>query len=204
MTKDKLKKNSDLELLRKLPVPKGKIIVAVVLVTIMGAMWVRLMLRNKGTGPSVAGAAVVSEGSATAGDGEIVERISYVELPVVEGRNDVLTRDIFTTTNWGVFKPVEGVVISKGGGDPDIGRRTITADDITKLESLIKLDGIIASDDSAVPEAFIDSKLVSIGSKVAVEYNNRLLELVVTEIHKSRVVLRWEKFMLNVKMPQVD
>ena len=135
---------------------------------------------------------------------EVEKKLVYIDMPVIKGRNDVLTRDIFTTTNWGVFKPVEGVVISKGGGDPDIGRRTITADDITKLESLIKLDGIIASDDSAMPEAFIDSKLVSIGSKVAVEYNNRLLELVVTEIHKSRVVLRWEKFMLNVKMPQVD
>lgn len=203
MTKEKQKKNSDLELLRRLPISKGKVIAAVVLVTIMGAMWVRLVLKGNDTGPSVAGAAVVSEGSATSGDGEIVERISYVELPVVEGRNDVLTRDIFTTTNWGAFEPVEGVVISKGGGDPDIGL-AITSDDITKLESLIKLDGIIASDDSAMPEAFIDSKLVSIGSKVAVEYNNRLLELVVIEIHKNRVVLRWEKFTLNVKMPQTD
>ncbi len=205
MTKDKQKKNSDLELLRKLPVPKGKIIVALALVTVMGAMWLRLLLRDKGAGagPSVAGAAVVSENGVGAVDGKTVDSISYIELPVIEGRNDVLTRDIFTMTNWGAFEPAEGVVISKGGGDPDIGR-AITSDDITKLESLIKLDGIIASDDSAMPEAFIDSKLVSIGSKVAVEYNNRLLELVVTEIHKNRVVLRWEKFTLNVKMPQAD
>jgi hypothetical protein len=200
MAKGILKKNSDLELLRKLPVPKGKIIVAVALVAVMGAMWLRLLLRDKGTGPSVAGAAVVSEDVAGVVGGESAGRISYIELPVVAGRHDVLTRDVFTTRNWRAFRSVGGAVIAIGDGDSG----TITADDITKMEGLIKLDGIIASDGSAMVEAFIDGKLVSIGSKVAVEYNNRLLELVVTEIHKNRVVLRWEKFTLNVKMPQAD
>ena len=108
------------------------------------------------------------------------------------------------TANWGSFKPLKGSVAKAPNGSGNDSGGVITEDDIAIIESIIKLDGIIASQSSATREAFIENKLVTIGSKVAVNYNNRVLELVVTEIHKNKVVLRWKEFKLNVKMPQVD
>lgn len=202
--KNKTKKNADLELLRKLPVSKSKVIVAAVLLSVMALMWLKLVLSNRGDNQATVDAATSSNVDLTAGDLKSQSTISYVELPFVEGRNDTLKRDVFMTANWSAFKSLNGAVIQGGNGSGNDSERAITDDDIAKIEGIIKLDGIIASQSSATREAFIENKLVSIGSKVAVTYNNRVLELVVTEIHKNKVVLRWEDFKLNVKMPQAD
>lgn len=205
MAKNRAQKNSDLELLRSLPVSKGKIMIAAILVTVMGVMWCRLLLSKKGgkQGPATAGAATI-DGVNTATVAKTGGRISYVELPVVEGRNDVLTRDIFTTANWQAFKHVAGAVARPGGSDNGAESQILTDADIAKVENLVEVNAIIAGDSAAAPEAFVNNKLVSVGSKVVVEYNNRLLKLVVTEIKKNKVSLRWQKFRFNVKMAAAD
>ena len=202
--KNKTKKNADLELLRKIPISRSKIIVAVVLLSVMALMWLKLVLSNRGDNQATVDAATTSEVDLAGGNTKLETVISYVELPFVEGRNDNLKRDIFMTSNWGAFKALKGAVAPGRNDSGNDATRAITDEDIAKIESIIKLDGIIASESSATREAFIENKLVSIGSKVAVNYNNRVLELVVTEIHKNKVVLRWKEFKLNVKMPQVD
>ncbi len=201
--KNKTKTNADLELLRKIPISRSKIIVAVALLAVMSLMWLKLVLSNRGDNQATVDAAT-SEVDQAGGNSKLETVISYVELPFVEGRSDTLKRDIFMTGNWGAFKALKGAVAPSRNGSGNDAARAITDEDIAMIESIIKLDGIIASQNSATCEAFIENKLVSIGSKVAVNYNNRVLELVVTEIHKNKVVLRWKEFKLNVKMPQVD
>lgn len=197
-------KNADLELLRKLPVSRNKVIVAAILLSVMALMWLKLVLSNRGDNQATVDAAVTLEADMAAEDMKSQSTISYIELPVIEGRNDTLKRDLFMTSNWSSFKALKGAVgkVSVGSGNDSGG--AITEDDIAKIESIIKLDGIIASQSSATREAFIENKLVSIGSKVAVTYNNRVLELEVTEIDRNKVVLTWKNFRLEVKMPQAD
>lgn len=202
--KNKTKKNADLELLRKLPISRSKVIVAVVLLSVMALMWLKLVLSNRGDNQATVDAATTSEVDLAGGNSKPQTVISYVELPFVEGRNDTLKRDIFMTANWGAFKALDGAVAPGSNDSGNDAARAITDEDIAKIESVIKLDGIIASESSATCEAFIENKLVTIGSKIAVNYNNRVLELEVTEIHKNKVVLRWKEFKLNVKMPQAD
>jgi hypothetical protein len=206
MYKHRINGNPDLKLLQALPVSRGKIVIAAVLIGVMGVMWIRLILSGKGkSGVGVGGPAAAAAANAPDQAGKTVSvHLSYIELPVIKGRHDALGRDLFTSADWSRFTFVDGAEPGKVSPEPIENRKTVTADDIGKIEAMIPLNGIIASENSARPEAFIDNKLVSTGSIVPFEYNGKTLELVVTEIYKNKVVLRWENFTINVKMPQVD
>ena len=203
MKQNKTHKNNDAALLHSLPVSKGKLIIAAVLVTIMGFMWLRLLLFNKSP-DAAAGAAVATVDTQ---DKENTPKpspeLTYIELPFVPGRHDVLRNDIFRPVNWRAFKAVDDTQNSGSGGlDSDKG--ALTAGDIRRIDSLITLDGIIAEGGGQAREAFINGKLVSVGSKVAVEYDKRSVELTVTEIYRNKVVLRVGEFTLSVMMVQTD
>ena len=75
------------------------------------------------------------------------------------------------------------------------------ADHIKKIAKSITLEAVIAGTN---PEAFIDDKLVSVGHKLAVRYNGRIYEFIVTGIHENKVVLKWNDFTVDVKMSQLD
>lgn len=195
MKQNKTHKNSDAALLHSLPVPKGKLIIAAVLVTIMGSMWLRLLLFNKSP-DTAAGAAVASINTQDkVNTTKSSPELTYIELPFVSGRHDVLANDIFRPRNWQAFK-TPGDVSSV----PNMDKDALTAEDIRKITGLVTLDAIIAEGGGQAWEAFINGKLVSVGSKVAVEYNKRSVELTVTEIYRNKVVLRVGEFTLNVMM----
>lgn len=200
MEQNKTHKNNDAALLHGLPVSKGKLIIAAALITIMAFMWLRLLLFNKSR-DTVAGVAVVS--TVNTQDKEKTTKpspeLTYIELPFVLGRHDVLTNDMFHPANWQAFKTVDDTQNS-GSGGLNRDKDTLTAEDIRKIDSLVTLDAIIAEGGKRAREAFINGKLVSVGSKVAVEYDKRSVELTVTEIYRNKVVLRVGEFTLNVMM----
>ncbi|RKY04730.1 MAG: hypothetical protein DRP66_11360 [Planctomycetota bacterium] len=198
MKQNKTHRNSDAALLQGLGVSKSKLIIAVVLVTVMAFMWLRLLIFNKSPGAAAGGALSGSVG-AQAGNNttKSAPELTYIELPFVPGRHDVLANDIFRSGTWRV---VGGAQNTAGESDG----LALTAADIRKITASITLDGVIAEQGTRAPEAFINGKLVSVGSKVAVEYNKRSVELTVTEIHRNKVVLRVGEQEINVKMLQSD
>ncbi len=200
MKQNKTHKNIDAALLHGLPVSKGKLIIAAVLVTIMAFMWLRLLLFNKSPDTAAGGAAVATIKTQ---DKEKTTKpspeLTYIELPFVPGRHDVLRNDIFRPGDWQAFKTVDDTRNS-GSGGPDRDKDTLTTEDIRRIDSLLTLDAIIAEGGGRAWEAFINGKLVSVGSKVAVEYDKRSVELTVTEIYRNKVVLRVGEFTLNVMM----
>ncbi len=200
MKQNKTHKNIDAALLHGLPVSKGKLIIAAVLVTIMAFMWLRLLLFNKSPDTAAGGAAVATIKTQ---DKEKTTKpspeLTYIELPFVPGRHDVLRNDIFRPGDWQAFKTVDDTRNS-GSGGPDRDKDTLTTEDIRRIDSLLTLDAIIAEGGGRAWEAFINGKLVSVGSKVAVEYDKRSVELTVTEIYSNKVVLRVGEFTLNVMM----
>ena len=198
MKQNKTHRNNDAALLHRLPVSKGKLIIAAALVSIMAFMWLRLLLFNKSP-DTVAGAAATVNTQDKESTAKPSPQLTYVELPFVRGRHDVLGNDIFRPGNWQAFKTVDN-----GSGESDRDTDTLTAGDIRRIDSLVTLDAIIAEGGGQVREAFINGKLVSVGSKVAVEYDKRSVELTVTEIHRNKVMLRVGEFMLSVMMVQAD
>ena len=204
MKQNKKYKNNDAALLHGLPVSKSKLIIAAVLITVMAFMWLRLLVFNKtpdtaagGTPPGPVGTQARNNTTKPAPE------LTYIELPFVPGRHDVLANNIFRPANWQAFKTVDDTQDS-GSGGLNRDKDTLTAEDIRRIDRLITLDGIIAEEGGQAWEAFINGKLVSVGSKVAVEYDKRSVELTVTEIHRNKVMLRVGEFTLNVMMLQRD
>ncbi len=204
MKQNKTHKNNDAALLHGLPVSKSKLIIAAVLITIMAFMWLRLLVFNKSPDTAAGGTPPGSVDTQTRNNTtKPAPELAYIELPFVPGRHDLLANNIFRAGTWQAFKTVDDTQ-NTGSGGPDGKSSALTAADIRKITASITLDGIIAEQGSRMPEAFINGKLVSVGSKVAVEFNKRSFELTVTEIHRNKVVLRVGEQEVNVMMLQTD
>jgi hypothetical protein len=179
-----------------LPVKKSKVIMAACLITIMAFMWIRVFLNRKAekneANAAIANASAQIQAAQQQKKPEV--RISHVPLPVVLGRNDVLTHDIFTAQRWKAFPTGTG---SERATPEAIARQD--ADYINKIAETITLDAVIAGQN---PEAFIGNNLVFVGSKLPVNYNDQIYEFTVTEIHETKVVLTWNDFTVDVEMSQ--
>lgn len=84
---------------------RPKVIMATVLITVMAFMWIKVLANHRAE-RNEAGAAVTraaAEAQAVGQQKEQQLKISFLPLPVVPGRNDVLTHDIFTAARWKAF-----------------------------------------------------------------------------------------------------
>lgn len=178
---------------------RPKVIVAAVLITVMAFMWIKVLLNHRAE-KNEAGAAVARAAAEAQDVGQQKEqqvKISFLPLPVVPGRNDVLTHDIFTADRWKAFPA--GNRAKTGTSAEEIDRDD--AGYIDKIAETITLEAVITGPS---PEAFIEDKLVSVGHKLPVRYNDRIYEFTVTEIHEMKVVLKWNDFTVDVKMSQLN
>ncbi|MHC5061959.1 MAG: hypothetical protein ACYTFK_12845 [Planctomycetota bacterium] len=180
------------------PFKKPKVMMATVLICIMCFMWIKVFVskRNKN---SEARAAVARAAAENGGAGEKAQQLKILlhPLPVVPGRNDVLTHDIFTAGRWDAF-PSENKAVT---ANPLRKANINNADHINKIAESITLEAVIAG---VNPEAFIGGKLVSVGNKLPVGYNGRIYEFVVNEIYENKVVLKWNDFTVDVEMSQLN
>ncbi len=186
-------------LISRSPFKKPKVVMATVLICVMGFMWIKVFVNNKNqkNEAKAAVARAAAENTGTAGQKKGQLRISLHPLTVVPGRNDVLTNDFFTADRWDAFPSEKGATTGTFPGKMVLN----DADHIKKIAKSITLEAVIAGTN---PEAFIDGKLVSVGHKLAVRYNGRIYEFIVTGIHENKVVLKWNDFTVNVKMSQLD
>jgi type II secretory pathway pseudopilin PulG len=186
--------NNSSGLTKRSPLKKGKIVTAVGLIVIMAFMWGRVIINRKASKNEAKAATIraTQEAQATQQQKQPDVKITFVQLPVVPGRNDVLTHDIFTAKKWKGFP---------AGTDTGTSEVTLLNDNeyINKIAKTITLDAIIAGQN---PEAFIQSQLVSVGSKLHVNYNDQIYEFTVAEIHETKVVLRLNDFAVDIKMSQ--
>ncbi len=178
---------------------RPKVIMAALLISIMAFMWIKVLLNHRAE-RNEAGAAVTraaAEAQAVGQQKEQQVKISLHPLPVVPGRNDILTHDIFTADRWKAF-PSDSRA-GTGTSPQEIDRND--AGYIDKIAETVTLEAVITGPN---PEAFIEGKLVSVGHKLPVRYNDRIYEFTVTEIHEMKVVLKWNDFTVDVKMSQLN
>ncbi len=168
---------------------KTKSMVAFGLIAIMIFMWIRVIAKK---GPKSASAMVTTTQSGKPQSSQ--PPITYVELPFVEGRHDVLERNLFTSTNWKRFNPTDA------GDTPTVNMNTHGDRDIAKrLGRLIKLEAI---DMNQQRQAFINNKLVPIGGQFVVKDGQDEFECEVVEIDTNYVKLRCEQTEIELRITQ--
>jgi hypothetical protein len=180
----------------RLAAEKKKTVIAVCLITVMVFMWVKVLGRK---GPQSANAAVMAQ-EVTEGQMNSELKISFMELPKVEGRNDVLTRDFFAVGNWRDFMRggegksggIEEVsVVSRNGGE-EIVRR---------VAEKLKLEAIVLGKN---PLAIINDKRLSVGDKLFVRDGTNTYECEVAEIEENMVSIRCGETEVTLRLTQTS
>ena len=167
-------------LVGRLAAEKKKTVTALCLIALMVFMWARVL--GKKTPVTAAASQRKENVDQDVLSSNLVLKISFIELPKIPGRNDVLTRDFFAADGWRNFlineKNPGNEVSGPKGGNEEVVRRVAEK---LKLEA-IGLDGN--------PQAFINGKLLSVGDKLLVRNGGNKYECEVVGIEENMVVIK--------------
>jgi hypothetical protein len=185
---------------RPLAAEKKKVVAASCLIVAMAILWIRVLTNS---GPETAEAAITVE-KLNVEDTSVQElNVSFIKLPQVAGRNDVITRDFFASNDWRHFKGeqkrnlavIEEVnVVSKNGNE----------EVIRKVAEKLKLEAIVVL--SNRPRAFINNKVISVGDNVLIHEGIDTYECEVIEIKEKEniVVIKCKEAEVTLKLTQVS
>jgi len=167
-----------------------KVVIAVCLVAVMVFMWIKVLMKNK---PE----ASIAAGKATAGMKSVKEqnnKVAFIKLPEIKGRNDSLTRDFFDSKGWVNFVGQEQEIAKNANPDEDAEQRMIN-----RLARKLRLQTIIVGDK---PEAFINDKALSQGNKFTLKEGTENYVFEVTNISEDKVVLKCKQSEVTLKFKQ--
>jgi len=178
---------------------KKKAVFALCLIAIMLVMWARVFAKKK---PNSASAAVLSsdvvDGRSASGAGRaaVRSRISFIELPKVEGRNDVLSKDFFTVKSWRDFVSGQGGK-SSGAEGANISVREGDQEVVGKIAARLALEAI---EMSAAPRAFINDELLGVGDRLQIADGVNTYECEVIGIEQAVVFIRCGQSEIELKL----
>jgi hypothetical protein len=191
--KQQIKKTGANQTFKRLGTEKKKIAVAALLISIMAVMWAHIL--TKKTESPVGGTSIALK---TVAAEEIRPKIkmTYVELPKVKGRNDVLSRDMFAGSRW------EGLGAEANGSQRAIAK---VKNDNEKLSDTInemvgkelKLEAIFSGKN---PQASVGGVLVSPGGKLAVNHEGEKYEFKALAINENEVILECKGVQVKLSM----
>lgn len=181
-----------------------KTVIAICLLVVMGVLWVRVLTRGRDGGLAVVKAAGDVE-APTSGSRAAAARIEPVLLPVVKGRNDVLTRDFFSPANWPGFTESEKQPEQKPAtGLSEQQQLERERQNFEAMTRTLNLDAIIQASGPEPARVCIDGKVLTAGQTLAVKCESEKYELTVSEIGEYQVVLTWKQWSAVLKMAQVE
>jgi hypothetical protein len=183
----KNKTNTSKASISRLSRDKKKGIVVLCLVAVMIFMWVKALTKKS---PATIQAASVQQ-MALAQTAQQELNMTYIELPRVEGRNDVLVRDFFC--------PGNAVVDDKETADAEDGNDGEKS--VIKMAKKFTLEAISLG---KTPEAFINDKLMRIGDKISVEEGNTKVEFVIRRISDNAVVVGNDDIEIVLKLGHAE
>jgi hypothetical protein len=169
---------------------KKKSIIALCLIGMMVFMWVK-MLSSKT--PNSAVASVTSEaagGELT--DSESLRSVIFVEIPSVEGRNDVLTRNFFAAD------AADEENTGTGGKVSLVSREEFKKIGNRILEK-IKLEAISLGRNL---QAFINGKMLTVGDKLEVKDGEKKYEFEIIGIEEEKVFMRCGEIEITLKLTE--
>jgi hypothetical protein len=164
----------------------------------MAVMWTRIFVKKGSNAkPAEVTASTVRTVSASATAKEEIKTatMKYKKLPMVPGRNDVLTHDIFSSKAW---------VNEKGDANNWEGKQEMLSDDIRQAGKALKLEAIIMGDGGQKSEIFIADKLVPAGSDFPTHYKGRTYRFTVENITANKVVLKCKDVSIVLKLSEIN
>jgi hypothetical protein len=164
----------------QLATEKKKTVFAVCLILVMVLMWVRVLSNDKPE--AAAGAATAQPADETEPSGTRVT-VSYVELPSVPGRHDVIARDFFRSNAWRLGGGTDQLTSTSGTEVSDIAAGG-DAEGIALLAEKLTLEAIVWGE---TPRAFINGQLVSVGDTLVVKDAGRSYQCEVVAIQEKKV-----------------
>jgi hypothetical protein len=179
------------KIFQHLAAEKKKTITVLCLILLMALMWIRIFTKK---GPEAAQAALAANQVKVQEQESPRVKISYIELPQIQGRNDVITRDFFEPDGWRGFIPE--------GKYPADGRQVGVDLNLINLRSRLMQAGLKleAIELGKNPCAFINGRLLSVGDKIAIRDGNDTYECEVSRIERDTVVISYGKIEVQLKL----
>ena len=181
-------------LLGQLAADKKKVGIALCLIAVMAIMWIKVLTKK---GPQSAEAGITIK--QTQADAQLIEKmkISYVSLPDVPGRNDIIGTDVFDAQGWEGFDPNKGIDNPIGIVGIDVELTNVKEEVATKVRELFKLQAIGLGEN---PQAFINDILLSVADKMIVSDGTETYECEVIEISQNTVLIRCRGVGIRLKL----
>jgi hypothetical protein len=187
--------NGTNRLIGRLAAEKKKTVTAVCLIALMVFMWARVL--NQKTTESAAAAQRQEDVDTDILGSNLELNISFIELPKVVGRNDVLTRDFFAVGNWQDF------IGNKKGENLDEDVNVVSRNNkevMKRVAEKLKLEAIGLDGN---PQVFINSKLLSLGDTFLVRDGGETYECEVVSIEENAVLIKCGEAEITLKLAKV-
>ena len=180
-------------ILGQLAAEKKKVAIASCLIALMAVMWIKLLTKKE---PQAAHAQLQNDQAQVDGQSAEQPKVSFVELPELPGRNDVISTDFFDVDDWRQFEPSQnhGNTIEVSSVSSNASQEVIA-----RIARQLKLQAIGWNEE---PQASINDKLLSAGGRLTVSDGNWKYECEVVEIGKNFVVLRCEETEVRLQLVQ--
>jgi hypothetical protein len=179
----------------RLAAEKKKTVTALCLIALMIFMWARVLGKKT---PVTAAASQRQENADQDVLGSNVElKISFIKLPKIPGRNDVLTRDFFAANGWKNFAKDEE---NPGNKEVNVFSKDGNEEVVRRVAGKLKLETIVLDGN---PQAFINGKLLSVGDKLLVKDGGNKYECEVVGIEENMVVIKCLEAEITLKLTKV-
>ena len=198
-------------MMNKKPVTGGlqnispKVMAMVILLVVMAILWGRVLLKGTG-GPAAANAQDQANIQDIISDmaPEAVE-IEAIRLPMLPGRNDRVSHDLFSSDNWTAFELNQnqneangGVKVGGTGNSAELTHRSR----LERIAGQLKLEAVICDAQNSPFQAFVDDKILTVGSTLTVQEGPDQYVLMLEEISEKEVSFSWNEMSVVLKMAE--
>ena len=181
--------------LRRLGADKKKTVTALCLVAVMVFMWARMLGKKT---PQSAQATPASIQTNLNGEPGLESNITFIELPMVTGRNDVLNRDFFDAKDWqSFFTDGQGRSLT----DTEAGDAPGNEEVVRRLTEKLNLEAIELGEHSL---AFINQELLSAGDKLSLRDGDNTYECEVVRIEENKVSIRCGDVQIELELTEAS
>lgn len=184
-------------LFERLAAEKKKSVMAVCLITLMTLLWGRVLTKQS---PQTAESAPIADQLNLEDQSSRKSQISYIELPRIAGRHDVIARDFFASNSWRSFVGGKGRNLASVE-EVNIISRDVSEEVIRKVAEKLKLGAVMLSN---TPLAFINDKVRKVGDTVLINDGVDKYECEVVEIRENTVVMKCREAEIRLKLMPVS
>jgi hypothetical protein len=188
-------KNNTANIINQLVAEKKKVAMALGLVVLMTIMWVRVLSKD---GPDSANASANVPGVNTEKPQKADNEMCFVELPIVVGRNDVLTKNVFEVKNWQSFMTGSNLDLN------EIKKNKSILDDgeNNKIEMVSKNLRLDAIELGSNPKAFINGRLLSAEDEFVLRIGENVFQCRIKEVAENLVVVDFQGTDISLRLTQ--